>query len=373
MLWLFFPFVFAQDWVLSISEPHELPSGGTWVRAFPTEDSWDIFLGGSSMRGGRLQQGSDGWEVHDIRVISDQEGTHFNDHAVKKCFDGTYLHLASRDVHVPNDSAHVWIYDEDLNVVASQLYEEASSERQYNDPSILCSRLSMGVASSILGQAMDFGNHYFVVDSQGVRQEFVELAPYPRLNGGAFFAEEQEGVIFHLGMDHGRPLHINTYNATFQLLEEKELELLDPPKRAYWPQGLIRVGDYYLLSFMGRDDSWGNGDMGDVFLGIFDRDWNLQKVHQITNYESNFAMRPWISRKGDQVLITYDGNLKFFLVELKIDLALFGLEASDPDTGVDPMLWDTYFPEEGESGCSCSSGGSASLLLFFFIPFCRRE
>ena len=69
MLWLCAPFIFAQEWVLSISEPHELPSGGTWVRAFPKEENWDIFMGGSSMRGGRLQQGSDGWEVHDSCIV----------------------------------------------------------------------------------------------------------------------------------------------------------------------------------------------------------------------------------------------------------------------------------------------------------------
>ena len=364
---------FAQDWITSISEPYELPSGGTWARPFPSPQGWNIFLGGSSMRIGELKKMQGNWEVHDIRVISDQEGVHFNDHGVKKCPDGSYLHVASRDSDVPNNSAHVWRYSSDFEVTASEVYEENSDQRQYNDPALLCSRLSQGVASSILGGPMDFGNHYFEVDALGVKQNFTELSSYPRLNGGALFAEDREGLIFHLGMDHGQPLQINTYNEDFTLLDEKSVDLLESPKRAYWPQGLIRVGDYYLLTFMGRDDTWGNGDLGDVFLGIFDREWNLLKTEQITHYEANFAMRPWISRSGDQVLIAYDGNLKFYLVELVIDLEAFGVAESDPDTGTDPALWDGHFTPETQE-CACS-GGSASLVLWvlLFIPLRRRE
>ena len=360
----------ANDWVLSVSDPHELPSGGTWNRPFPTPKGWKIFLGGSAMRIGDLIRNDATWTVENIRVISDRDGQHFNDHAVKKCPDGSFLHMASYDYNNPNDSAHVWRYDEDFSILHSTLWEEGSRERQYNDGSILCSRLSQGIASSTMGGPMDFGNHYFSVDEEGEKGELVVLADYPRLNGGALFADEDLGVIYHLGMDHGRPLQVNVYDRDWNQIDEKLLDLYIPPKRSYWPQGIIRVGDYYMLTFMGRNDSWGNGDLGDVFLAILDQEWNVEQIQQVTNYERGFAMRPWIARQGDQVIIAYDGDLKFFVVELQIDLKAFGLSSDSLDTGLDPTLWD--FRNERDCGC----GGENAAVFFLFtclIPWIRRE
>jgi hypothetical protein len=373
LLLLFLSKSWAQEWVLEVSEPHELPSGGTWLRPFPTPEGWKTFLGGNALRVADLKKEENTWTATNIRVISDQDGVDFNDHSIKKCPDGTFLHMASRDSNQPNDSAHVWRYDSDFSILASTVWEEASTERQYNDGSILCARLSQGIASSTQGEPMDFGNHYFDVDEQGEKGSLISLAPYPRMNGGALIADDLEQRIYGLGMAHGQPLQINTYDQEWNVLSEKTLDLLDGDKRAYWPQGVIRVGDYYLISFMGRDDRWGNGDQGDVFVGILDLDWNLQKVHQVTHYEANAAMRPWISRSGDQVLVAYDANLKYFVVEMQIDLDVFGLDEDSLDTAVDPTLWDVYFPEE-EKDSSCGGGNAGALIVFLaLIPFARRE
>lgn len=364
----------AQDWITEISEPYELPSGGTWIRPFPTPDGWKVFLGGSAMRIADLKKEDNTWTATDIRVISDQDGVHFNDHAVKKCPDGTFLHVASRDQEQFNDSAHVWRYDTDFSILASEVWEERSTERQYNDPSILCSRITQGVASSTRGGPMDFGNHYFSVDEYGQKGELEVLASYPRMNGGALFADDLEEQIYGLGMSHGQPLQINTYDTEWNVLSEKTLGLLSEysDKRAYWPQGVIQVGDYFMVSFMGRNDDWGNGDLGDVYLGIFDHEWDLLQEYQITNYEAPVAMRPWISRQGDQVLIAYDADLKFLIVELTIDLEAFGLKDEALDTGTDPTLWNGNF--SNEEGCSCGGGSAGAwVLLVGLMPFLRRE
>lgn len=376
MLFSFFLCAWAQDWVTNISDPYELPSGGTWNRPFSTPDGWKIFLGGSAMRVADLKKEDNTWTATNIRVISDQDGVHFNDHAVKKCPDGTFLHVASRDVSVFNDSAHVWRYDTDFSILSSEVWEEESPERQYNDPSILCSRITQGVASSTRGGPMDFGNHYFSVDETGQRGELVVLADYPRMNGGALFADDLEERIYGLGMSHGQPLQINTYDAQWNVLSEKTLSLLEeyPDRRAYWPQAVIQVGDYFVVGFMGRDDSWGNGDLGDVFLAIFDLDWNLLKEYPITNYGAPEAMRPWLSRQGDQVLVGYDADLKFFIVELTLDLEAFGLTGNEPDTGMDPTLWNNNFTSDGNEGCSCGGGNAGAwILLLGLMPFLRRE
>jgi len=360
----------ANEWITQISEPYELQSGGTWNRPFPTPEGWKVFLGGSALRIADLQKQNSQWIVENIRVISDRDEQHFNDHAIKKCPDGSFLHMASYDLNNFNDSAHVWRYDVDFSILASVVWEEGSLERQYNDGSILCSRLSQGIASSTRGGPMDFGNHYFSIDRAGNKGDLVVLEDYPRLNGGAIFADEQAELIYGLGMDHGQPLHINTYDRDWNTLSEKIISLDIGTKRAYWPQGIIRVGAYYMLSFMGRDDTWGNGDLGDVYVAILDLDWNVQQIQQITHYERNFAMRPWISRDGEQVLIAYDGDLRFFVVELKIDLDAFGLSADDLDTGVDPTLWGAY----DENGCACGGGNAMGMLLIMcFFPWMRRE
>ena len=366
----------AQDWVVNISSPHELPSGGAWIRPFPTPTGWKVFLGGSSMRGGDLQKEGDIWTATNIRVISDQEGSRYNDHGVKKCPDGTFLHAASYDEQQFNDSAHIFRYDKDFSILASEIWEEQSMDRQYNDPSLLCSRLSQGIASSTRGGPTDFGNHYFEVDDMGAKGELIVLEPYPRMNGGALIADDMAGRIYGLGMSHGQPLQINTYDADWTLLSEKTIELLssETNKRAYWPQGVIRVGDYYLVTFMGRDDSWGDGDLGDVFLGIFDVDWNLKKEYQITHYEAGKAMRPWISRSEDMVLIAYDADLKFYIVELTLHLESFGLTDDDIDTGLDPTQWDAVFAQKNNQGCSCShSTAPVWMMWLFLIPLWRRE
>ena len=279
MFWLLSLQLLAQEWVTDISAPHELQSGGTWNRPFSTPNGWVVFLGGSAMRVAELRKENNVWGAFNIQVISDQDGVHFNDHAVKKCPDGTYLHMGSRDVQNLNDSAHVWRYDTDFSVTASEVWEESSLERQYNDASILCSRITQGIASSTRGGPMDFGNHFFSVDENGEKGDLVVLADYPRMNGGALIADEMKDQIYGLGMSHGQPLQINTYDAEWNVLSEKTISLLSefPNKRAYWPQGVIQVGDYFLVSFMGRNDDWGNGDLGDVYLGVFDENWDLLK------------------------------------------------------------------------------------------------
>ena len=69
-----------------------------------------------------LEEGQ--WRLENRRVLSDREEFSFNDHAVKKCPDGSYLHVASRDSNEWNDSAHVWRYSPELEILTSTVLEE---------------------------------------------------------------------------------------------------------------------------------------------------------------------------------------------------------------------------------------------------------
>ena len=63
-------------------------------------------------------------------------------------------------------------------------------------------------------------------------------------------------------------------------------------------QGVIQVGEYFVVAHMGRDDAWNGSDKGDVFLGVFDQSWDLVEQHRLTTYENgDAAMRPWVARK----------------------------------------------------------------------------
>ena len=66
---------------------------------------------------------------------------------------------------------------------------------------------------------MDFGNHFFSVDETGQRGELMVLADYPRMNGGALIADDLEELIYGIGMSHGQPLQINTYDKQWNVYE----------------------------------------------------------------------------------------------------------------------------------------------------------
>ncbi|PIN78641.1 hypothetical protein COV16_05695, partial [Candidatus Woesearchaeota archaeon CG10_big_fil_rev_8_21_14_0_10_34_8] len=46
---------------------------------------------------------------------------------------------------------------------------------------------------------------------------------------------------------------------------------------------------------------------GDVFVDIYDTEWNLQETIEVTNVEQGFnAQRPWIQIYDDTMFVSYD-------------------------------------------------------------------
>ena len=66
----------------------------------------------------------------------------------------------------------------------------------------------------------------------------------------------------------------------------------------------------------------------------------LKKVYEITSFNEDAAMRPWLARAGDQLLISFDAYTKHMVVEVKLDLSAFGVDPEAVDTGVRPQDWD---------------------------------
>ena len=370
---------FAQPFITAIGEPVEIRSAGAWIRVFPTKDSWVATLGSNqSFYAGTLQKTGDGledWELIDKRQIVDLTG--LIDHGIKKCPDGSYLHAASGmppeaegETGPPTDYLHLWRYDEDFNVLAYAEFRDGMGTHAHNDPNVICAPDAKGVLLSI--QGYQFATDFFSLDSNLQVKEVVSLEDYPRGNGGGVLYDVTVDEYIQLGMAHDKPLTVNRYDSDWKLIDTVDRELVEAPLRAYWPQGVIQVGDYFIVAHMGRDQAWMGSDKGDVFLGVFDRSWQLVEQRRLTTYENgDAAMRPWVARKGSQLLVSFDLFNEQQVLEATLDLSAFGLDGSEPDTGVDPQ--GEWTDPEGGNGstnieqCGCNSAEAA--LWFPLIGF----
>lgn len=360
---------FAQEFIPDIGEAVEVRSAGAWIRTIPTDDGWMAVMGGNSSFSvaplTKTGPGLEDWVLGSKRQVVQETG--LIDHGIQICPDGNILHAANASVDGgPNDFMHVYLYAPDFSVLFHQEIRDGVGTHSHNDPNVFCSGIGMGFVTSV--QGMEFATDFFSLNDRGELLEIIPLEDYPRGNGGVIWADPVEQVIIQAGMAHGRPLTLQQYDADWMLLDSKEISLLEAPLRAYWPQGLLRVGDYYLLAHMGRDDAWMGVDNGDVFVSIFDLDWEMQKQYRITNYNADAAMRPWISRKEDQLLISFDAFNEQMLVEARLDLNVFGNTNVDVDWSKDTEK------EMEEESCGCHNSTDAFLTIpLIFMVFIRRK
>ena len=380
MLWLS-QLAFGQPFIVDIGEPVEIRSAGAWIRVFPTEDEWIAVLGSNqSFYTGTLRKTGDGlqdWELIDKKPVVELSG--LVDHGIKRCPDGSYLHAASGmppeavgETGPPTDYLHLWRYDEDFNILAYSEFRDGIGTHAHNDPTVICAPNAKGVLLSI--QGYQFATDFFSLDSSLKVKEVISLEDYPRGNGGGVIYDVHAEEYIHLGMAHDKPLTMNRYDSDWRLIETVDRDLVDAPLRAYWPQGVIQVGDYFIVAHMGRDQAWLGSDKGDVFLGVFDHRWELVEHRRLTTYESgDAAMRPWVARKGDQLLVSFDLFNEQQVLEARLDLTAFGLDGSEPDTGVDPE--GDWISESSINGsqCGCESSESALWVPLFGVWMYRRS
>jgi hypothetical protein len=142
----------------------------------------------------------------------------------------------------------------------------------------------------------------------------------------------------------------------------QELQISDSDQDVYWPQALLRLGDYYVLAYMQRnseDTTWST-ETGNVWVAVFDLDFNFIEKEQITDYEAGDdgvtigAMQPWLARSGDTLLVLYDRQVQPTVTRVEVDPAL-----SDPD---DPII-DTSDPGTDNTTPVADGGGSFDALV----------
>jgi uncharacterized protein (TIGR03382 family) len=238
---------------------------------------------------------------------------------------------------------------------------------------IICSSMVQGTAFPNGDTSL-----FFHIAADASVSELTEIPFDPVPFGGAFLADEEVGRIELINFTYTRDLLKMEFDAALVPQGTASATIIDPSDntRAYWPQGVIKVGDYYVIALMIRNDSeWMSGDQGNVWLAVLDGSWTLVELEQITHYEPDVgAMRPWLARDGDQLIVTYDYDVKHHLTEVTLNLSAFGLsgdEGGGSGGGSDSLSEDTG--GAGEKGCACQSAPAPALLPLLSLPLLWRR
>lgn len=364
----------SQDFFSEIGPVVELPTGGNWVRAYPEEAGWNLGLA-TGVGYGILPlkptgDGPSDWTVVEAERVWKVQQEDLADHNIKRCPDGSWLHIATGQVTSPDDSAWWFRHDRGWNLVASGIVELDNPNRHHSDPSVMCSAVGEGVLfapkASEPGDAV-----FFEVGSSGDAVPGPSTSKEPVPTGGALFTDVFTNEIHRLGVDGpaGNLVHV-VYDSDWNELDRWSENPLPDPYFVYWPQGHIQLGDYWILGMLGNTDPNGGGNSRRPFLVVYDSDWNAVAIEEVN---APGAGRPWIARRDNLLLMTFDNGLTPNLVGFELNLAAFGVDGANPDTGVNPEDFtgngsdasdadDTGLSEDDKDGCGCSSGGSAGLL-----------
>ncbi|MCB9741825.1 MAG: hypothetical protein H6740_04370 [Alphaproteobacteria bacterium] len=372
----------AQDFVRDISDEIVINVGGGWNRTFPAEDGWHfLWSAGGDYNWSPMPQDFN-WADTERKLLTGR--SNLQDHGVSECPDGSWLHAASATLNEPDDSAYAWIYDGDFNQAASLVIAEGDDGLKHNDILVACTpnfRL-IGFTNRQLA-----GGTAFVYDSSLNLIQSKELENAPTLSGTSAIHDPDTGGILLAGFElasQDESLKITRYDANLDYVDQHSIDVAPGSARCYWAQGFMRLGDYYAVAHMCRDESAGwEGDTGDVWLDIFDADWNLLEQHNVTNNTlPQGGMRPYLTRKGAQLLMSYDEAVRPRMHVIELNLAAFGL-AEGEDSGLPWNGDDSGVPVNdsglgGGKGCGgCASGaprgGGALAALWLGLALRRRR
>jgi len=353
----------SQSFITEVGDPVLLRVSGTWGRVLHTDGGWKLAFGTADTfwLADLEPDGAGSWTLSETRTdLQDRGDT--KDHAIVRCPDDTWLHVASANVTAPNDSAYAWRLSEDFEILSSVVLEEGATERMHNDMVIMCSRLETGVIFPGSGLGSGASNTFFPLDDALNIGSLFDIDEVPRAEGGALLTDARADLIYQTGTDSfAQNMIVRTYDADWNSVDLRTLDLIDPPLRAYWPQRLMQLGDYFLLAFVARNDQGGNGDLGNIYVAVLDADWQLLERVQVTRYPDTDgqAMRPWMERHGRTLMVSFDADTQHTIAELTIDPVAFGLSEDD-------LYADTAWTPSADSGdaadvaVTADSGGCRS-------------
>lgn len=342
--------------VLSVGDEIPTGLGGGWARAWPADDgtTWRFLwsAGGDYVL---LPMTAD-LTVTDVGRTRLTGRDNLIDHAITRCpDDGSFLHAASANLDSFNDSAYAFRLSPDLVLTNDTTIEERVPTRMHNDLTVLCSGPVSGV-----GFAQGSGSVFFPVAPDATLGEPVPLPEAAPLMGGAMYYEAETDTVLAINFRFHGPLVVARYTTDLTLVEAFEIaDAVEAPLTGYWAQGLLRVGDVYVVAHMARDESLGwAADEGDVWLAFFDTAWNLLERRQVShNTPPLGGMRPGLARRGDQLLVLYDKEVSPRLFDVRLDLAAMGVEGEEGDSGRSDAADDSGLPQAEDAGaCGCDAG-----------------
>ncbi len=335
----------------SVSEGYETVfMGHNWNRSFPREVGWDfLHAAGGDYNLAFLDE--------DLQITDDRNypltgRSDLIDHGIARCPDGGALHASFSGGN--GDTQHTFRYDSDWNLLAANQTVSDDIEVHASDPPVLCSALLNATA---LGYGFQVPFRLSVLDDDGALLRFVDLPTDLQATGASLMVDAESNTMMAISSSwvEFAPIAVNVFSLDdFSLVDARDLDTPQgTERRAFWPQGLMKIGDHYLLGYIVTGEAQGKRqDEGDVWLSAFDLDWNhVETVEVIAEPETqNAYFRVGLSRKGNTILVTYDHINRKQLSTVKVDLVALGAEGGD--TGL-PYEDDTG----GDTGDSGDSGG----------------
>ncbi len=289
------------------------------------------------------------------------------DHGIERCPDGTFLHVYS--VNVTNDTARAARYTEDWDMLAHATVEEGVDARAHNDMPVICSEHLQGVAFT---NHMGFSATLFELGPDAEVVDTHELDVGTHISGGAFkYDAESDRFLMTANGEPGlQAIWINRDLTVDERINFSPIPELD---RHFWPQALMRIGDHWLLAFLGEETpgQYLAGD-GDVYVAVLTEDFEtLETIKVSDNVDGEVgSARPSFARHLDKLLVAWDKEFQPHVSVVTLDLVALGLdeddsgfvppEDSDEDEGSPCAADDDTAEGDASSGVDDAEGGSST-------------
>lgn len=360
----------AQEFVTQVGEPQVFEQGGVWSRPIPLEGGWKLGLAtGNDFWVADLYAGEafGEWTLDRDSKVNLTNLGNLKDNAIKRCPDGTYLLGHSADLESGQDSSYFTWVDAEFGLLSQGPVEEANPDRGHNDLALLCNHLVQGVGHLDFSYPSPNTSVFFGLDIDDGPVSETFLLDF-RAEGAGMRADTRDDTIVGVSADHMGNAYAVVWDAEWnEVARHSNLDLVDDGNLPYWPQGLMRLGEYWLVATMGAPGGQMGAGTGDVFVSVLDSGFNTLETRNVTGFLPGVGVsRPWIDRKGSQALVGFDREVRHGVVELTLDLAAFGIDPDADDTGGgDPWSSeggdDTADDDEDddEKGCGGCAGAPA--------------
>ena len=354
----------AEGFVSRVGEPQVWEQGGVWSRPMPTDDGWKLFLATQNdfwvadlVEGAAFGE----WELdRESKINLTNRGT-LQDNSLARCPDGSFLIASSASLVDPNDSSYWTWVSADFEVLGSGPVEESSNARPHNDLVSVCNPVATGVVHTEFGSADDFTSTLFHVDLVAGEVSGTSSLADVKAEGGAIAYDSRDGSLVATMADLFFNGAVVVFDDSLALLEKESVDLVDGDWKETWPQGLLRVGDYWLVATLARDEEeYGRGEFGDVFLVVLDDSFKVLQRERLTTYLDDGGEnvnRPWLAREDERLMVGFDALNRHGVLEVELDLEAFGVEPGSDDGGGDDGWTGGGDDGTGDDGATGADGG----------------